>query len=245
MISSEFSRSNSLNTIPKKKLQQKIVDAIHKCTECSQKNIDSDLLCKRCSMISIAYNRFAESNIPIEYWDIKMEKDFIGYSVLKEKYAELSKDLKNTYFSGKSYCFAGSHGVGKTTTVSCVLKAANLKGYTGLYTTLSDVVNVLTSSAPSERYDARRELVMVDFLVIDEVDNRFIATENASDLYARTLEVIFRTRSQNKLPTFICTNSPNIVEAFNGALKASMDSLFNGYMEFIPIIGEDFRKRQT
>jgi DNA replication protein DnaC len=245
MISSEFSRSNSLNTVPKKKLQQKIFDAISKCQDCSNKNPESDLLCKKCSMRSVAYNRFAESNIPIEYWDLKMNKDFVGYPALKEKYDEIVLDMKKTYFLGKSYCFAGAHGLGKTTTATNILKCANLKGYTALYTTLSDVVNVLTAASFSEKYEARRELVMVDFLTIDEVDNRFIASENASDLYARTLEVVFRARSQNKLPTFICTNSPNIVEAFNGALKASMDSLFNGYMEFIPILGEDFRKKQT
>lgn len=243
MISSEFSRSNSLNNIPKKKVQYKISDMISKCQECSTKNVESDLLCKKCSMKSVAYKRFAESNIPIEYWDLNMEKDFVGYQGLKDKYDQVVTDIKKSYCNGQSFCFAGSHGVGKTTTVTSILKSANLKGYTSLYTTLSDIVTVLTSASSSEKYDAKRELVMVDFLVIDEVDNRFVATENAADLYARTLEVIFRTRSQNKLPTFVCTNSPNIVESFNGALKASMDSLFNGYMEFVPVLGDDFRKR--
>jgi DNA replication protein DnaC len=84
---------------------------------------------------------------------------------------------------------------------------------------------------------------MVDFLVIDEFDSRFIQSDNAADLYARTLEGIFRTRSQNKIPTLMCTNSPNIIETFNGSLKNSVDSLFNGYLNIFPVFGEDYRKK--
>jgi hypothetical protein len=86
---------------------------------------------------------------------------------------------------------------------------------------------------------------MVDFLAIDEWDQRFMPSENAADLYARSLESIFRARSQNKLPTLMATNSPNPVESFNGALKDSIDSLMSGYMQFFVVSpGKDFRKER-
>ena len=130
-----------------------------------------------------------------------------------------------------------------TMTSTSILKKACDKGFNCTYTTLSDAISVLTQADHEERFLARRELCMVDFLTLDELDPRFMSTENSVDLYARTLETIFRTRSQNKLPTFICTNSPNVVESFSGSLKASIDSLMKGYLTVVPVLGEDYRKR--
>lgn len=226
-------RSIALNNIPSKKLQEKLSII---------SNSNDDLLTK--NIKTIALNRYAESNIPTEYWDLKMEKDFHGDERLLVKYQEYIKDLKSSYFNGHSICFAGPHGTGKSFSSSCILKVACNKNYQSLYTTLSDIVNVLTQASNEEKYLSRRELMLVDFLVIDEFDSRFMPSENASDLYARNLENIFRTRSQNKLPTLMCTNSPNIIESFTGSLKVALNSLMKGYLEIFPIFGEDFRKKR-
>jgi DNA replication protein DnaC len=229
----DFSRSRALNNIPQKKLK----DILYSI-ECSESDIQS----KHVKLMAV--NRYAESNIPIEYWGLKMEKDFQGDNRLLTKYVEYTQDLKQSYLDGISICFAGSHGLGKTMTITCILKKSCQKGFSALYTTLSDIVNVLTQASVEEKFLARRELTMVDFLAIDEFDSRFIASDNAAELYARTLEGVFRTRSQNKLPTLMCTNSPNIVETFNGPLKASIDSLMKGYLKVFPVLGEDFRKKK-
>ncbi len=247
MESQILTRSTALNNLPQKKVQDKLTNIIQSCDVCSKRNLKYksafDGLCNKCSLTNIAFNRYSESNIPIEYWDLKMDKDFVGYAGLKQKYDELTADLKLQYTLGTSICFAGGHGLGKTMTTTCILKKASQKGFHCLYTTLSDIVNVLTGAPGEDKYLARRELLLVDFLVIDEFDSRFMATDNAADLYARTLESVFRTRSQNKIPTFMCTNSPNIVETFHGPLKSSIGSLMSGYMKTFPVLGEDFRKR--
>ena len=198
----DFSRSPALNNIPKKKLREWLAAIKEKTPDIKDQNVKLQ-----------AINRYAESNIPIEYWSLKMEKDFSGDPRLKTKYEEYIADLKNSYINGVSICFAGSHGVGKTMAVSCILKNAAQKGFSCLYTTLSDIVNALTSAPNEDKFSARRELTLVDFLVIDEFDSRFMPSDNAADLYARSLESVFRTRSQNKLPTLMCTNSPNVVES--------------------------------
>ena len=233
MNNPDFSRSKALNNIPQRKFQE-IINSINKEEDLHSKNVKL-----------IAVNRYAESNIPIEYWTLKMEKDFHGDNRLLNKYNEYVIDLKKSYLDGTSICFAGSHGLGKTFTISSILKKASNKGFTCLYTTLSDIVNVLTSASNEEKFLARRELSLVDFLAIDEFDSRFISSDNAADLYARTLENVFRTRSQNKLPTLMCTNSPNIIETFNGPLKASIDSLMKGYLKLFPVFGEDYRKKKS
>lgn len=234
MSNPDFLRSKALNNIPQRKLQE-ILSSIES-SEDTPNNKHIKL---------IAINRYAESNIPVEYWSLKMEKDFHGDTRLLNKYSEYVSNLKLSYTSGSSVCFAGGHGLGKTFTITSILKKASGKGYSCLYTTLSDMVNVLTSAGGEDKFLARRELTLVDFLAIDEFDSRFMPSENAADLYARSLENIFRTRSQNKLPTLMCTNSPNVVESFNGTLKASIDSLMKGYLKIFPVFGEDFRKKKA
>jgi DNA replication protein DnaC len=229
----DFIRSSALNNIPAKKLRDRLDIVADSVEAIDIKNLKTT-----------AYIRYQESNIPLEYWDLKMEKNFIGDPRLKNKYDEYIADLKKSYQTANSFCLAGQHGTGKTMTMTCILKKACQKGYSCLYTTLSDIVSVMTSAPSEDRFLARQELTKVDFLVIDEFDPRFMASENAADLYARTLESVFRTRGQNKLPTLMCTNSPNVVESFNGPLKASIASLMKGYVKIFPVFGEDVRGRK-
>jgi DNA replication protein DnaC len=135
--------------------------------------------------------------------------------------------------------FIATHNTSVTTNI---LKKASVMGYNCLYTTLPDIVHMIISPQSYDKSVARQELLMVDFLVIDEFDPRFMGNTNSSDLYGRTLENIFRTRSQNTLPTFMCTNSPNVIESFSGPIKESIESLMN-YVEIVPVLGNDFRKK--
>ena len=232
MDSLNFVRCQALNNIPQRKLQE-ILSNIEKSEDDKSKPIKL-----------IAINRYAESNIPIEYWNLKMEKDFYGDPRLLAKYQEYTSNLKEAYTAGSSICFAGGHGLGKTFAIASILKKASQKNFSCLYTTLSDIVSVFTSGSMEDKFLSKRELVLVDFLAIDEFDSRFIPSENAADLYARSLENVFRTRSQNKLPTLMCTNSPNVIESFNGSLKVSVESLMKGYLKVFPVFGEDFRKKR-
>ena len=229
----DFTRCQALNNIPARKLQDRLTEV--------QEGVEAEDI-KHVRLI--AYNRYYESNIPLEYWDLKMEKDFVGDPRLKQKYDEYISDLKKSYQTANSFCLAGGHGVGKTMTMTCILKKASQKGYSCLYTTLSDIVNVLIQAPAEDKFLARQELTKVNFLVIDEFDPRFMGSDNAADLYARTLEGVFRTRSANKQPTLMCTNSPNVIESFGGALKASIGSLMKGYTKIFPVLGEDVRGRK-
>lgn len=217
------------------------------CKVCSQKNIKTieDIfngLCPTCSTLITAYNRYYASNIPVEFWILSM-KDFKGPDMLKKIYENVSSNLEKIYTNGESFCLAGTHGVGKSTVATNILKKACQKNFSCQYTTLTDMINLLVDSFSSEKFNARYELMTVDYLVLDEVDGRFVGAGASSDLFGKTLEHIFRTRSQNKLPTIFCSNSPNPIEAFSGALKQSIESLFYK-VKIIPVIGPDFRKNK-
>lgn len=170
-----------------------------------------------------------------------MVNEFRGPKNLSDIYFHFEKDIPSAYKIGLTFCLAGSHGVGKSLTLSCILKRCCQKNYTCLYTTLTDLVNSVIDAPREDKYIVQKELTMVDFLVIDELDSRFCGSEASSDLFGKNLEHIIRTRSQNKLPTLYCSNSPNPVEAFSGALKQSIDSLMSK-VKLIPVIGKDFRK---
>jgi len=230
----DFARCSALNNIPSKKLQY-IIDGI---------NNSNDPQAIKAIKIT-ATLRYAESNIPLEYWNLRMEKDFVGDPRLKQRYDEYVLDFNKSYIDGKSICFIGSHGTGKTSVSTCILKKAAQKNYSCLYTTFSDIIAVLTQASNEDKFLARQELNKVDFLVIDEVDVRFVGnSDQAADLFARSLEGVFRTRSQNTLPTLMCSNSPNFLESFNGTLKASLSSLVRGKVETFVVLGEDHRQKE-
>ena len=140
---------------------------------------------------------------------------------------------------GKTLCFAGHRGTGKTMAACSILKKAIVKHYTTHYTTLVDAVTVLLTDEASYY----RELIRnVDFMVVDEVDQRFFPSINSQELFGNHFEYILRTRSQNKLPTIMCTNSENIDDIFAGQFKESLDSLHSQFIKVMRVGGKDARK---
>jgi DNA replication protein DnaC len=226
-------------------LQDRILALIQGCKTCSAKNTKTieqacDGLCEKCSIAVIAYNRYFRANIPCEYWDLSM-KDFSGPETLKKVYNDITADLFKVYRDGNCILLAGNNGLGKSTVVCNILKKACQKNYYVLYSTLSDIISALIDAPGLQSFVARKELMQVDFLVVDEFDSKYVS-EGAADLFGRTIEHIFRTRLQNKLPTLFCSNSPNPIEMFNGSIKKSIQSLMYK-TKLIPITGPDFRKQ--
>lgn len=241
----QISRSDAFQTIPQRKVEEAMWKTVRSCENVinnipCKENATLNSVCSDCRTINTVLSRFAESNIPIRYWHLKMD-DFKGSVILLNKYKELIQDLNKTYNEGVCVCFAGSHGIGKTMTVANILKKAVAKGYTCLHVTLGDIVSNAVSNSAQDKFIARRELMMVDFLVIDEFDPRHMKEGASADLFGRQLEDIFRRRSENKLPLFMCTNSPNVIDSFAGPIRQSIDSLMS-YTTIVPVLGKDFRK---
>lgn len=189
------------------------------------------------AFVKKAYHRYFEANIPVAYWRLEMSKDYTGQDNLLDYYQRYIQDIPLLYKSGLTVCFAGSHGVGKSMLATSILKRVLEKGYFGLYINLSDIVSVMGSA---EKFVARRELLQVDFLVIDEFDPRHMGSDAASDFYGRVLEDVLRHRVQNKLPLIMCSNSPRPEQAFSGEIYQSIKSLWN-YVNVIPLLGADYR----
>jgi len=213
----------------KKEIIKKQINAKHGCVG----------VCHRCIKYHILIDKMEEANIPAGYWLLTM-KSFTGSGKLKELVDSYVKEIDSKYESGKSICFAGNQGTGKTMSSLCILKKALKHNYTGYYTTAIDMLNDLTNK---DNYGLRNKLKTVDFLVIDELDSRFFPSDSAKELFSSIYENIFRTRCHNLLPTVICTNeTEGILGVFFGAGVQSIDSLNKQYLSIYPIIGKDFRK---
>jgi DNA replication protein DnaC len=238
----QTSEHGTLRTVPQRKIVDCLEQTIKNCNECKDNpkvKVNSGL-CSACKLRNNAILRYAEANIPCKYWNLEIEKEFKGDPILLEQYRDVTKDLLVSYRNGVALCFAGGHGTGKTTAITNILKRAKEKNFSALYVNLSDIVSLTLDRNSEERSAARRELLMVDFLAIDEFDPRYMQSEKSSDLFGKVLEEIFRNRSQNNLPVLMSTNSPNVVESFTGPIKQSIKSLM-GYVKVIPVLGKDFR----
>lgn len=202
-----------------------------------------DGICERCSVRTVALHRYFEANIPIEYWSFNM-KEFKGPDIFKKVYTNTVGNLQGVYTNGLNFSLLGTHGTGKTTCATSILRRMSEKNYNCLYTTLTDMVNVIIEAPFEEKYTAKKELTQVDMLVIDELDSRFFtASEQTASLFGKSLESIIRTRFANKLPNIFVSNSPNMLEGFGGAFKVSLESLMSNVKEFAAR-GDDFRKLQ-
>jgi DNA replication protein DnaC len=184
--------------------------------------------------------RWYEANIPVKYWQLEIVNNQNNNEDLIEFYNEIIKDIDSFLNSGKSFCFAGQFGIGKTLLMTSILKRVVENGNSGLYTSLTDV---LTTMKTPDAYSARKEVITCDLLVIDEFDPRYMPTDAAADFCGRILEDIIRNRSNNRLPILLATNAPSPLSAFSGSIQQSLSSLWH-YVDVVPFVGEDYRKKE-
>jgi len=182
-------------------------------------------------------DQVAEVEIPVDYWYRKME-DFYGDELFKKDIINYMNNLDDEFCKGFTLCFTGSRGTGKTMAACCILKQAMLKGYTAHYTTMVEAVSKLL--AP-DSYMFRKSLKFYDFFVIDEVDQRFFPSPGSRELYGNHFENILRSRTQNRLPTIMCTNSGDVDQIFAGGFQKSFKSLKSQFVKFLRVSGIDAR----
>ena len=231
----------SLRNVPENKVSYYKSKNIEECETCSKTGIVS---CNKCMLLNKITDRFVESNVPVDFWNKGMN-DFYGDPNLKNLYIEIMGDVNDFLYNGKSLFLKGAHGTGKTMLGSCLVKEISIKGFNCLYSNLFDIVNVLIYGEFKEKFEASKELKMVDFLVIDEFDPRFFGSEAGSELFGRILEMILRCRLQNHNSTMLITNNPNPTKGLGEALQSSIDSLIAGYCKEVFVTGADFRKNKA
>lgn len=198
--------------------------------------------CRECALAIEYINLWSNAGIPVAYWDYSLNS-FTGDVNFKNKIEEYTKNIDKLYIAGKSYAFVGKFGVGKTFAACEVLKSALIKRYTALYTTMNEIIDMLISGG--EKYEFKQKVLHHDFLVIDELDSRYLPnSDNGKELFATNLEVIIRTRFQHRLPIIFCSNNSSLNELFDGLFGQAFGSLFAENLITIPAGGRDLRQKQ-
>lgn len=197
--------------------------------------------CRECASKLERINKWASVGIPVAYWNYSINT-FSGDEHFKAKIVDMAENIDEVYADGKSYAFVGKFGIGKTFGATYLLKAAINSGYTCKYTTMNEIIEVALSK-DQDKYSFRYDILNADFCVIDEMSNRFIsASSNAQELFGSNLEYLIRSRLQNNLPTFFCTNDIEITDTFGGNFEGVFSSLFSGSnLEVVHIAGQDLR----
>lgn len=193
--------------------------------------------CIECQKKASRIDKYAAAEIPVQYWNSSY-KDFEGDKKFAEKFREHLKDIKSVYNNGKSIILVGTLGVGKTYSVCCMLKIALVNDYSVYYTTMADII-----SHSIREGDYLEKLLSVDFLVIDELDPRWIfPSEKTEQLFGSTMEHLLRTRFQNKLPTIMCSNADDVDKIFSGTFSRTFKSLRSYHTDILYVSGIDHRR---
>jgi DNA replication protein DnaC len=216
-----------------RKLARKI-EAIRKSCAC-------DSGCSKCTTKTTRLKRYYAAGIPSCYWDITFST-FEGSQGVKTAVKKIIKNIDDFYDSGLSINFIGGLGTGKTSLACCILKNAIVKDYSGHYTDMKSVANRLVDSS-GEFQNYVSTLLEVDFLIIDEVDGRWmLQSERSEKFFGSTVEYILRTRYQNGLPTLICSNTVDVNTIFGEDFESSLKSLFSKYTKTLVVHGKDKRR---
>lgn len=185
---------------------------------------------------------YARSGIPVDYWD-KSWKQFNGDPNFKKLIRDkILTRIDSVYENGESYAFVGNLGIGKSYAACAILRIALMNNFRAKYETMSSVINtMLSSNIDSNKY--LKELMEVDFLVLDEYDVRWIfPSEKAEQMFGSTLEHILRNRFQNKMPTILCSNTVEIDKVLSEDFSKAFESLRTQYVKIVYVSGKDYRK---
>ena len=198
--------------------------------------------CKKCELKISRIKKYAKSGIPAEYWNYSF-KNFSGNKILKDKMTVYLKDVGQMYDDGRSVLMVGTMGTGKTYSACCLLKIALMNDFSGMYVNMVDIITNIISNNQINSGDYIQKLLDVDFLVIDELDSRWIfPSEKTEQIFGSYMEYILRSRFQNHMPTIMCSNTQNIGDIFSGDFSKSFKSLVGHYVDTIMVAGKDFRK---
>lgn len=218
--------------VPPKKLQL-IEEKIKRECSCQGES------CSECRGKISRIKMYAKAEIPMDYWFLSM-KDFKGDPNFKKYVIDnVLSDVKKVYEEGTSLAFVGNLGIGKTYVAVAILKSALVAGFTARYIYMSDIIQKSTEGNSG----IFEELTTVDFLVLDEYCDRYVfPSDKAEQLFGQTMERVLRHRLQNRMPTILCSNTPELKDVLAGEFSRAVDSLFSRYVKTIYVSGKDFRK---
>lgn len=205
------------------------------CKKCNQ------IGCMYCSAKYDLYEKLAAAKVPIKYWKFKltdMNDDFIGVDKAKMYISKLDEAYKD----GQGIFIYGGNGNGKTLCATIIAKEALKRNYTVRFAFLGEIISAFIDTMYDKdlRNELQKDILGVDFLIIDDVDKAYIKESKYIDA---TLDTLFRTRVQNSLPVIMTANKSleEVLDLQEEVFSKSLLSLFNESLLPIVFMGCDYR----
>lgn len=202
--------------------------------------------CPTCGEKFELHIEMAKANVPVKYWDLEFSDLDAANAQVKEKLIQYCSKFRGVLDRGIGLYLVGANGVGKTLGASLVLKEALRQKYRCRFTTMNEIMAMSSDGM----YDAvarngyRKEIIEVDFLVIDDITKTYKNKEKASSAYIDVqLDHLFRTRANCNLPVIVTSNHERkeALASVDETLSNSLLSLFAEHLKDITFLGKDRR----
>lgn len=203
-----------------------------------------------CLRKSVLFTRLYEANVPQEFYDLNLEKDFETKGAPEKKKAkEFVKDIIGNihefYENGSSLLMYGSAGAGKSMLSVEILKKALEQKFSVYYDFFPSVVDAYKKKgyvADEEKAKYATIFSEVDFLVLDELGKEDAQADynNRDFSTSRFLEINI-LKKRNLKPTIFVTNMsgmPEIQKKYGQFVNSMMGHRFK---ELMVVSKEDFR----
>jgi len=231
------------NNLREKRLNKIKINLLKNCTVCKGTGILEDGNVCTCLITYEKYVHYDFAGIEKEYWDLTLDKNWVGDKVAK-KYTQLYiKYIEKAYDNGLGIIYVGKNGVGKTMLVNIILKEALNKKYSVKNITLEELLKLIKSSfESSEAKEEYQKIKQTDFICLDNVGSEYKPKDFGVFTVAE-MDLLIRYRRRNLLPTIITSNLIN-KEEFIENYGSSILSLLISASKFIIVQGEDHRQKQ-
>jgi DNA replication protein DnaC len=170
------------------------------------------------------------SKIPRDYWALKLDELQIA-----EKYLNLVgyyiENLQGAVAHAKGLIFHGSNGIGKTSLMCEVGKAAVAAGYTVQYFTAQQYIDT-----KNDKNQDFKSYESSQFILLDEIDKVYI--NQKTGFATKTLEEFIRRSLTAGKCMLICSNLDR--DEFTEIFGDSLTSMVRRHMRVVDVVGSDF-----
>lgn len=182
------------------------------------------------------------ANIPKEFWHISLD-NFDGDANAMRLVEKYCNNLERVKDKGIGMMFLGQNGVGKTSLMVIIIKAAIEAGYKGFYITLPEIFKQLYLGWKDVGVliELKKILYDTDFLAISELGKDY--HRQGSELFMISeFDSIFRERRGDLKPVLMDTNLDE--NQLQDTYGHSLISLFKSRLKMITVKGGDYRKKK-
>ena len=189
---------------------------------------DSEMTLCECMKVFKYLKSLYYSHIPSDYWDLTFDELHVSTSYKKIVH-EYIENLDNAIQKGLGIMFLGERGIGKTSLVAEIAKAAVIKRYSVYY----EIMQVIVDDRFTDSQTVTRKIKNADLVIIDELD-KVLMRENSN--IPKQIENMLRDILPNGKSVLICSNlNEDEVES-----KFNIMSLIKRYINIVHMEGEDY-----